>query len=43
MKLVEKYQFELTLIVGMLFLTKFVLLGYNLLGFYEFNNYFLTH
>lgn len=42
MRFVKKYQYELLLLVMALGTTKLVLLGYNLLGYYDFNNVFLT-
>lgn len=39
-KLVERYSVEMLFFIGMLFVIHFVLLGYNLLGIYDFNNLF---
>lgn len=41
MKFIENNSFEITLLISMLCVLKLVLLGYNMLGFYDFNNLFL--
>jgi hypothetical protein len=40
-KFIERYEFEFITGIFILFTIKLILFGYNLLGFYDFNDLFL--